>query len=161
MNFRFMQSHGGRLYVQRVTGQVLWPLLISPKGFMSSVLKPNLCFSHPIQIQVRSIYFSPLRPITGVSQHWVLLAFLFVPSHQLSIIFISKQTLQTWYYRRIPHDLGRNSLPGTLPLDIARIIFSDVVTQCTAYGACIQILVLVSVEDAVIGACMYLLHFQS
>ena len=44
MNFRFMQSLGGRLYIQRVTGQVLWPLLISPKGFMPSVLKPNLMF---------------------------------------------------------------------------------------------------------------------
>ena len=44
MNFHFMQNHGGRLYIQRVTGQVLWPLLISPKGFMSSVLKPNLMF---------------------------------------------------------------------------------------------------------------------
>ena len=37
-----------------------------------------------------------------------------MPSHQLSIIFISKQTLQMWYYRRIPHDLRRNSLPGRL-----------------------------------------------
>src|SRR6185503_18073352 len=44
MNFRFMQSHGGRLYRQRVTGQVLWPLLISPKGFMPAILKPNLMF---------------------------------------------------------------------------------------------------------------------
>ena len=51
------------------------------------------------KFRVRSIYFSPLRPISGVSQHRVLLAFLFVLSHQLSIIFISKQTLQTWYYR--------------------------------------------------------------
>ena len=99
--------------------------------------------------------------ISGVSQHRVLLAFLFVPSHQLNIIFISKQTLQTWYYRRISHDLRRNSLPGMLPLDIARIIFSDLVTQCTTYGTCIQILLLTSIEDAVIGACMYLLHFQS
>ena len=104
-----------------------------------------------LQLQhLESIYFSPLRPISGVSQHRVLLVFLFVPSHQLSIIFISKQTLQAWYYRR-PHDLRRNSLPGRLPLDIARIIFSDLVTQCTAYGACIQILVLTSVEDAVVG----------
>ena len=62
-----------------------------------------------IKFRVRSIYFSPLRPISGVSQHRVFLAFLFVPSHQLSIIFIFKQTLQTWYYRRIPHDLRRNS----------------------------------------------------
>jgi hypothetical protein len=34
MNFRFMHSH-------RVTGQVLWLLLYSPKGFMPSVLKAN------------------------------------------------------------------------------------------------------------------------
>src|SRR6185312_9721616 len=113
------------------------------------------------KLRVCSIYFSPLRPISGVSQHRVLLAFLFVPSHQLSIIFISKQTLQTWYYWRIPHDFRRNSLPGTLRLDISRIIFSNLVTQYTAYGTCIQILVLASVEDAVVGACMYLLHFQS
>ena len=85
---------------------------------------------------------------TGGAVGWRV---LFVPSHQLSIIFISKQTFQTWYYRRIPHDLGRNSLSGTLPLDIARIIFSDLVMQCTAYGTCIQILVLASVEDAVVG----------
>ena len=99
-----------------------------------------------IKFRVRSIYFSPLRPISGVSQHRILLAFL----------FISKQTLQTWYYRRIPHYLRRNSLPGMLPLDIARIIFSNLVTQCTAYGACIQILVLASVEDAVVGhACIF------
>jgi hypothetical protein len=44
MNFHFMQSHGGRLYIHRVIGQVLWLLLISPKGFMSSVLKVNLMF---------------------------------------------------------------------------------------------------------------------
>ena len=86
------------------------------------------------KFRVGSIYFSLLRPISGVSQHRVLLAFHFVPSHQLRIIFISKQTLQTWYYRRIPHDLSRNSLPGTLPLDIARIIFYDLVTQCSIRG---------------------------
>ena len=111
----------------------------------------TLCFSNPNQIQGTFYLFSPLRPISGVSQHRVLLAFLFVPSHQLSIIFISKQTLQMWYYRRIPHDLRRNSLPGRLPLDISRIIFSNLVTQCTAYWTCIQILVLASVEDAVVG----------
>ena len=44
MNFCFMHSHGGRLYMHSVTGQVLWPLLISPKGFMPSVLKSNLMF---------------------------------------------------------------------------------------------------------------------
>jgi len=67
------------------------------------------------KVFVGSIYFSPQRPISWVSKHRVLLAFLFVSSHQLSILFISKQMFQTWYYRRVPHDLGRNSLPGTLP----------------------------------------------
>jgi hypothetical protein len=42
MNFRFMQSHGGRLYIHRVTGLVLWLPLISPKGFMPSVSVFNL-----------------------------------------------------------------------------------------------------------------------
>ena len=32
------------MYIQSVTGQILWPLLCSPKGFMPSVLKPNLKF---------------------------------------------------------------------------------------------------------------------
>ena len=163
INIHFMQSHGGRLYMQRITGQVLWPLFISPKGFMSSVLKPNLMFlaSKSNSGYVLSI-FSPLWPISGVSQHRVFLAFLFVPSHQLSIPFICKQTLKMCYYRRVLHNLGRNSLLGMLLLDVLRIIFSDLVTQCIAYRACIQILILItSVEDAVIGTCMYLLYLQS
>ena len=44
INFRFIHNQGGRLYIQSVTGQILWPLLCSPKGFMPSVLKPNLIF---------------------------------------------------------------------------------------------------------------------
>jgi hypothetical protein len=44
MNFHFIHSPGGRLYIQSVTGQVLWPLLCSPKGLMPSILKPNLMF---------------------------------------------------------------------------------------------------------------------
>ena len=53
MNFRFMHSHGGRLYMHRVTGQVLCPLLISPKRFMPSILKPNLMF---LASQAKSVY---------------------------------------------------------------------------------------------------------
>ena len=41
MNFRFMHNQGGRLYKHRVTGQVLWLLLCSPKGLMPSALRPN------------------------------------------------------------------------------------------------------------------------
>jgi hypothetical protein len=81
---------------------------------------------------------------TGIYQPGVLLLFFFVPSHQLSMIFVPKQTLQTWYYRRVPHDLGRNSLPRTLPLDFSRVVSPNLITQCTAYGACIQILVLIT-----------------
>ena len=44
INFRFIHNQGGRLYIQSVTCQVLWPLHCSPKGFMPSVLKPNLIF---------------------------------------------------------------------------------------------------------------------
>ena len=42
--FSFIHNQGGMLYIQSVRGQVLWPLLCSPKGFMPSVLKSNLIF---------------------------------------------------------------------------------------------------------------------
>ena len=44
MNFRFMHNQGGRLYIHRVTGHVLWLLLCSPKGLMPSALRPNHSF---------------------------------------------------------------------------------------------------------------------
>jgi hypothetical protein len=115
------------------------------------------------KVFVSSIYFSPLGSIGLVSQHHVFLAFFFVPSHQLSMLFVSKQMLQTWYYRRVPHDIGKNSLPGTtLPLDFITVLSPNLIPQCTAYGVCIQILVIITaVEDAVIGICMYLLYLQS
>jgi len=58
MNFHFKQSHGGRLYIHIVTGQVLCLLLISPKGFMPSILKANLMFlaSSAKSLQVLSIF---------------------------------------------------------------------------------------------------------
>ena len=51
-----------------------------------------------------------------MSQHIVLLTFFFVPSHQFSIHFVHEQTFQTWYYRKIPHHLGRRIIstsPGS------------------------------------------------
>jgi hypothetical protein len=74
-----------------------------------------------------------------VYQHHVFLTFFFVPSHQLSMLFISKQTLQMWYYRRVPHDLSRNSLP--------RVLSPDLLSQCTAYGTCIQINVILNTKQ--------------
>src|SRR6266498_1894202 len=44
MYFCFMHNQGGRLYIHRVTCQVLWLLLMSPKGFIPSILSPNLMF---------------------------------------------------------------------------------------------------------------------
>src|SRR5680860_1380468 len=107
----------------------------------------------------RTVDVSPLRPISGVSQHLVFLTVFFVPSQQLGMLFVSEQTFQPWYYRSIPHHLGRNPLPGWLALNITRVIFSDLIPQCSAYRTFIPILVLLTtVEDAVIRACMYLLH---
>src|SRR5215216_4051044 len=102
--------------------------------------------------------FSTLRPISGYSQLPVFLTVFFVPSHQLGMLFFLEQTFQPWYYRSIPHHLGRNLLPGALALDITRVITADLIAQCTTYRACIQVLILTVVEDAVIRACMYLLH---
>jgi len=65
-------------------------------------------------------------------------------------------------YRRVPRDLGMNSLLGTsVPLDFPRVISPDLIPQCFTQGACIQILVLTAVEDAVIGTCTSLLYLQS
>src|SRR5665811_26621 len=104
--------------------------------------------------------FFSTGPIGGVSQLPVFLTLFFVPSQQPGMLFVSEQTFQPWYYRSIPHHLSRNPLPGGLviALNITRVILSHLVPQCIAYRAFIHILVLTAVQDAVINACMYLLH---
>jgi hypothetical protein len=42
--FRLWHNHGGRLNMHIITSQVLCVFLISPKGFIPSVLSPNLIF---------------------------------------------------------------------------------------------------------------------
>jgi hypothetical protein len=42
--FRLWHSHAWRLYMHIITGQVLCGFLISLKGFIPSVLRPNLIF---------------------------------------------------------------------------------------------------------------------
>ena len=85
MNFRFIHNQGGRLYIQCHRPDTMATAL-PPKGFMPSV-EPYIpriickCWEY-------SVHFSPLRPISGVSQHIVLLTFFFVPSHQFSIGFV-------------------------------------------------------------------------
>ena len=149
--------------MHKVTSQVLWPLLISPKRFMPFVLKPNLMF---LASKTKSVYvlsiFLHCDPSVGCLNiesclhsslcHRISLAFpLFVNKH-LKCAIIGE------YYI---------TLAGTLFLGCSSStslgsFFSDLVTQCIAYRACIQILILItSVEDAVIGTCMYLLYLQS
>ena len=74
------------------------------------------------------------------------------------MLFVFEQTFQPWYYRSIPHHLGRNALPGGLALNVTRVICSDLMPLTVAYRAFLQIRVLIVVEDAVIRACMYLLN---
>ena len=128
----------------------MWPLIILPKGFVPSIRKSNLMFftSFTKSLYVLSIFLH-CNPSVGCFNigsclrsslcHHINLAFsLFLNRHF------------KWYYRRVPHHLGKNSLPGTLPLGIPMVTFPNLVTQCTAYGACIQIPILI-IEDAVIG----------
>jgi hypothetical protein len=42
--FRLWHNHGGRLYIHTITSQVLYEFLISPKGFIPFLLRPNLTF---------------------------------------------------------------------------------------------------------------------
>src|SRR6266540_430735 len=42
--FHFIHSHEGMLRMERTTGQVLCDLLMSPNGFILSVLNANLTF---------------------------------------------------------------------------------------------------------------------
>jgi hypothetical protein len=42
--FRLWHNHGARLHMHIITGQVLCGFLISPKGFIPLVLRPNLIF---------------------------------------------------------------------------------------------------------------------
>jgi hypothetical protein len=42
--FRLWHNYGGRLYMHIINDQVLYEFLISPKGFIPLVLRPNLIF---------------------------------------------------------------------------------------------------------------------
>jgi hypothetical protein len=61
------------------------------------------------------------------------------------MVLVSEQTFQAWYYRSIPHNFGRDFLPGTFfALNIAKVISSDLIPRRFAYGAFIQILVVLA-----------------
>ena len=129
---------------------------------MPSVIRPNLKFLASSANSGNTLLIFPLGPISGMSQHSVYLMIFFIPSHQLGMLFVSKQTFQAWYYRSIPRHLRRDSLPRTftVALNITRVNSPNLIPRCTAYQACIQILVLLAtVVDVVVRTCMYLLDF--
>jgi hypothetical protein len=63
--FRLWHNHGGRLYMHIITGQVLCGFLIPPKGFVPSVLRPNLIFLESLEKSswLRSKYFHCLPSV--------------------------------------------------------------------------------------------------
>ena len=162
INFRFMHSHSGRLYMHRVTGQVLCPLLISPKGFMPSVLKPNLMFlaSKAKSVNVLSIFlhYDPSAGCLNIESclrsslcHRINLALSLFLNRRFKCGIIGE------YHMTLAGTFFRGRSPSTSP--------GSYFLSCNAMHniwACIQILILItSVEDAVIGTCMYLLYLQS
>jgi hypothetical protein len=51
---------------------------------------------------------------------------------------VYEQMFQAWYYRSIPHNLGRDFLLGTFfALNIARVISPDLIPRRFTYGASI------------------------
>jgi hypothetical protein len=72
--FHLWHNYGGRLYMHIITGQVLCGFLISPKGFIPSVLRPNLIFHGSLEKSfswLRSKYFHCL-PSVGC---WIFSSF--------------------------------------------------------------------------------------
>jgi hypothetical protein len=62
--FCLWHNHGGRLYMHIITGQVLCGFLISPKGFIPSMLRPNLIFLESLEksswLRSKCLHFLPL-----------------------------------------------------------------------------------------------------
>ena len=96
----------------------------------------------------------------GVSQHLILLTLFFVPPHQLSVCFVSEQALQAWYYREIPHHLSGNFFLGWLPVDITRIILSNLILLCVTDRTTFHFLIFTAIEDTIIRICVNLLYVQ-
>ena len=60
--FLFWHNHVGMFYTVKITGQVLWSLIFSLKGFIPSVLKPNRIF---LGSSLNSLCFS------SILCHWL------------------------------------------------------------------------------------------
>ena len=123
-------------------------------------LNQTLCSLGRYQIWEFSIHISPLGPISGVSQHLILLTLFFVPPHQLSVVLVSEKALQTWYYWEIPHHLCENFFINGLPVDITRIILPDLIPLCVTNRTYIQFFVFTTIEDTIVRTCVNLLYVQ-
>jgi hypothetical protein len=79
----YMHSHGGILYIQRVTSQVLCLLLTILKGFIPLVLNPNLMFlisfANVLYLELTALHCEPSArclsfPSTKQSPAWHLIS---------------------------------------------------------------------------------------
>src|SRR6266498_1071597 len=143
--FRFIHSHERMLRMDRTTSQVLCELLMSPNGFIPSVLNVNLTFIG-----------SSLASIRGVSKHLIsfLLHLFKIPTHQFQVPRVREQTLQACDHRHVPHDHSRNfpllSRIGSSVLYLGAIIFIFTViiafvSAPLAHRACIIVFILLPV----------------
>jgi hypothetical protein len=46
----------------------------------------------------------------------------FVPPLHFGVLFVIKQTLQSWYYMEVPHDFSRYSFPRGVALNFKRVV---------------------------------------
>ena len=139
-------------------------LLCSPKGLMPSALKANHTFlgSFANSSQYFLSIFLHCDPSAGALNfpsflrsslcYRINLACSLFPNSRFNRGIIGA------YHITFAGTLFLGGSPSTSP-GSSRLIL--IISQCTAYRACVQILVRTAVENAVIRACMYLLHLQS
>jgi hypothetical protein len=91
--FRWCHNHGGRLYMHIITGQVLCGFLISPEGFIPSVLTLNLIFHGLKKVLMSKVKMFPLPTISRMSDISIPLP-LDMPKKELSFPSIREHMLQ-------------------------------------------------------------------
>ena len=112
------------------------PLLCSPKGFMSSVLKPNLIFlaSFANVGNVMST-FVHCDPSAGCLNILYCLRSSLCHRINLAFILFMNKRFRRGIKREIPHHFGRHPLLDTHHLNVAWIISRDLIPACVAYRA--------------------------
>ena len=138
-------------------------LLCSPKGLMPSALKANHTFlgSFANSSQYFLSIFLHCDPSAGALNFPSFFRFSLCHRINLACSSFLNRRFNRGIIGAYHITFAGTLFLGELAVNITRVISSDLIPQCTAYRACVQILVCTAVEDAVIRACMYLLHLQS